>query len=182
FAIWCASTTGCRRAGRSTAVPSRTRDVIAARYASVVSGSSRGLATTLSPTQAASYPASSAWRAIAQHSSTGGRRADCMTAPRVGIVPGAPEAGAVAGIAPVVDVQRRDPDAVPCDRLEVAHHVADARVAGDVDALAVGIGELGRDGAGQAEAERGDVAPAEEAARDLRLVDRARLVAGVAVV
>src|SRR5438445_649510 len=85
FAIWCASTTGCRRAGRSTAVPSRTRDVIAARYASVVSGSSRGLATTLSPTQAASYPASSAWRAIVQHSSTGGRRADCMTTPRVGM-------------------------------------------------------------------------------------------------
>jgi len=38
---------------------------MAARYASVVSGSSRGLATTLSPTHAASYPASSAWRAIA---------------------------------------------------------------------------------------------------------------------
>ena len=55
-----------------------------ARYASVVSGSSRGLATMLSPTQTASYPASSARRAIVQHSSTGGRRADCITIPRVG--------------------------------------------------------------------------------------------------
>ncbi len=51
----------------------------------MVSGSSRGLATMLSPTHTASYPAWSASRAIVQHSSTGGRRADCMTTPRVGI-------------------------------------------------------------------------------------------------
>src|SRR5215468_8027494 len=56
-----------------------------AMKASVVIGSRRGLATTLSPTHTASYPASSARRAIAQHSSTGGRRAECITTPRVGI-------------------------------------------------------------------------------------------------
>src|SRR5437879_10790636 len=39
----------------------------------------------LSPTQTASYPAASAWRAIAQHSSTAGRRADWITIPRVGM-------------------------------------------------------------------------------------------------
>src|SRR6266498_3557228 len=50
------------------------------------------------------------------------------------IVAAAPEAGAVAGVAAVVDVQRRDPDAVARHRLEAAHHVADAGVAGDVHA------------------------------------------------
>ena len=58
---------------------------MAAMNASVVIGSRRGFATTLSPTQTASYPAASACRAIVQHSSTGGRRADCMMIPRVGI-------------------------------------------------------------------------------------------------
>src|SRR5204862_7902192 len=72
------------------------------------------------------------------------------------------------------------PDAVARDGLEVAHHVADAGVAGDVHALAIGIGELGGAGAGQAEPQRRDVAPAEEPARYLRLVPRARLVARVA--
>src|SRR5262245_19704921 len=100
--------------------------------------------------------------------------------PRVGIVTGAPEAWAIAGVPAVVDVQRRDADAVARHRLEVAHHVADAGVTGDVHALAVRIRELGADSAGKAEAERGDVAPAEEAAWNLRLVDRARLVARVA--
>jgi hypothetical protein len=66
-------------------VPSRTRDVMPARYASVVSGSSRGLATMLSPTHTASYPARSARVAIVQHVSIGGRRADWMTTPRVGM-------------------------------------------------------------------------------------------------
>src|SRR6266581_2206319 len=39
----------------------------------------------LSPTHTASYPAVSASTAIVQHSSTGGRRADCITTPRVGM-------------------------------------------------------------------------------------------------
>lgn len=40
------------------------------------------------------------------------------------------------------------------DRLEVAHHVADARVAGHVDALALRVGQLRAQGR-QAEAEEG---------------------------
>src|SRR2546426_11868919 len=99
--------------------------------------------------------------------------------PGVGIVPTAPEARAVAGVAAVVDVKRRDADLVARHRLEVAHHVAHARVAGDVDALPIGIRELRPDGSGQAEAERGHVAPAQVTPRNLRLVDRAGLVARV---
>src|SRR5712691_9526236 len=96
------------------------------------------------------------------------------------VVAAAPEAGAVTGVAAVVDVQGGDADAVTRARLEVAHHVADAGVAGDVHALAVGIRELGPDGAGEAEAERGHVAPAEVTAGDLRLVHGAGLIARVA--
>src|SRR5207249_8461327 len=99
--------------------------------------------------------------------------------PRVRIVPAAPEAGAIAGVAAVVDVQGRDADLVARHRLEVPHHVADARVAGDVDALPIRERELGPDGARQAEAEGRHVAPAEVAARDLRLVHGARLIARV---
>ena len=65
---------GWRSAGNKIAVPSRARLVIAAKYASVVNGSRRGLATTLSPTHT-SMPASSHRRAMVQQSSTG-RRAD----------------------------------------------------------------------------------------------------------
>jgi hypothetical protein len=83
----------------------------------------------------------------------------------VGIVAGAPESRPVARVATVVDMDGRDADLVARHRLEVAHHVAHARVARDVHALPVGVGELGRDGSGQAEAQRGDVAPAEVAAR-----------------
>src|SRR4029077_6168652 len=100
--------------------------------------------------------------------------------PGVGVVPLAPEAGAVAGVAAVVDVDGGDADLVAGPSTGVAHHVADARVAGHVHALPVRVGELGRHRPGQAEAEGGDVAPAEVAARDLGLVDGAALVAGVA--
>src|SRR5205814_4968523 len=99
--------------------------------------------------------------------------------PGVRIVAAAPEAGTVPGVAAVVDVDRRDAELVACGRLEVAHHVADAGVAGDVHALAVGEGQLRGQRAGQAEAERRHVAPAEVATRDLRLVHGARLVTRV---
>src|SRR5262245_46250404 len=89
---------------------------------------------------------------------------------------GAPEPGPIPGVAAVVDVQGRHADPIARHRLEVAHHVADARVTGDVDALTAGIRELGRDGAGQAEPEGRDVAPAEITARNLRFVHRAGLV------
>ena len=56
---------------------------MAATYASVVNGSSRGLATTLSPTHT-SMPALSHIRAMVQQSSTSGRRADCMITARCG--------------------------------------------------------------------------------------------------
>src|SRR5260370_10463734 len=71
------------------------------------------------------------------------RRAVGRHLPGKRIVAAAPEAGAVTGVPTAVDVERRDPDAVTRYRLEVAHHVADARVAGDVHALALRIGELG---------------------------------------
>src|SRR5262249_57635189 len=71
-------------------------------------------------------------------------------------------------------------DCVGAPRLEVGYRVADAGIAGDVHALARGIRELGRDRARQAEAERRDVAPAEEAARNVGLVDGARLIPRVA--
>src|SRR6185295_18695961 len=93
--------------------------------------------------------------------------------PGVGVVALAPEAGAVARVAAVVDVDRGDADLVAGHRLEVAHHVADARVARHEHALPLRVGELGRHRAGQAEAEGGDIAPAEIAARDLGLVDGA---------
>jgi hypothetical protein len=44
-----------------------------------------------------------------------------------------------------------------------------------VNTLPFGVRELGRDGAREAEAEGGHVAPAQEAAWDLRLVHRAAL-------
>src|SRR5262249_57964666 len=55
-----------------------------ARYARLAGGAGGGWATMLSPPQPASYPAWSASRAIVQHVSTGGRRADSITTARVG--------------------------------------------------------------------------------------------------
>src|SRR3989304_8982119 len=98
----------------------------------------------------------------------------------VGVVTGAPEPRPGAGVAAVVDVDGRYRDSVARHGLEVAHHVAHARVAGDVDALALRISELGRDCPRETETERGHVAPAEVAPRDLRLIDRAGLVARAA--
>src|ERR1700730_18871960 len=43
--------------------------------------------------------------------------------PRVGIVPRAPEAGAIARVAAVVDVERGDPDAVARQRLDIASYI-----------------------------------------------------------
>ena len=59
-AMLCASGTGLRIAGSSTAAPMRTRDVRAAMADIAVTGSSRGLETRLSPTQTESSPAASA--------------------------------------------------------------------------------------------------------------------------
>src|SRR5262249_12851563 len=76
---------GWRRAGSSTAVPSRVCVVMPARYPSVVTASRRGLATMLSPTHTASYPPWSANRAIVHPLSTGGRPDAPITTPRVGM-------------------------------------------------------------------------------------------------
>ena len=101
--------------------------------------------------------------------------------PGVGVVAAAPEAGAVAGVAAVVDVDRGDADAVARDRLEVAHHVADARIAGDVDALPVRDRPASPPTAPARLKPRVETLPQPRiAARDLRLVDRADLVARVA--
>ena len=54
--VW-ASSTGCRSAASSTAVPNRTRCVRAATAAKVTNGSNRGLAVRLSPTHTESRPA-----------------------------------------------------------------------------------------------------------------------------
>ena len=59
-AMLCASGTGGRIAGSSTAVPMRTREVRAAMADIAVTGSSRGFETRLSPTQTESSPAASA--------------------------------------------------------------------------------------------------------------------------
>ena len=79
----CASTTGLRSAGSSTAVPTLTRFVRAATAASSVSGSWRGRAVIESPIHTESKPALSARSAIASSGPLSGRLD--MIASRVGI-------------------------------------------------------------------------------------------------
>ena len=79
-----ASSTGCRRAARSTAVPSRTRRVRAASAASAVTGSGLGFAVRLSPSHMESRPACSAVSAIDSVSAMFVGRWPPMTRLRVG--------------------------------------------------------------------------------------------------
>ena len=81
-ATWCASTTGLRSAGSSTAVPSATRRVRAAAAASSVSGSWRGFATSESPTHTESSPSASAFSASASSGAASWRPS--ITCSRVG--------------------------------------------------------------------------------------------------
>ena len=80
----CASWTGWRKAASMTAVPSRTLCVRIAIAASVVSGSRRGFAVRLSPTQTESSPACSTASAIDSSGSMLGGSSLSMTRPRVG--------------------------------------------------------------------------------------------------
>src|SRR6266446_8773351 len=90
-----------------------------------------------------------------------------------------PEARAISGEAAVVDVNRGHAESVPRHRLEIAHHIGLTGIAGDVHALPLRIRQLRPQRRRQTETERGDVAPAQEATRQLRLVHGADLVAGV---
>src|SRR5205807_10526828 len=81
--------------------------------------------------------------------------------------------------AAVVAVDRGDAEAVPGQRLKIAHHVGHASIPGNVHALALRIRQLGPEGCRQAKAEGGYIAPPRETSRNLRLIDRTDLVARV---
>lgn len=53
-------------------------------------------------------------------------------------------------------------EAIPGHCLEIAHHVGHADIASDVHALVLRIRQLYLQGCRQAQAERGDIAPAQE--------------------
>src|SRR5205823_15091370 len=94
---------------------------------------------------------------------------------REGIVSWPPEAGSIAREAAIADVHDGDPEFLAQQDLEVAEHVAKARLAGHRHGCPFRKRLLGGNGSRQAEAERGDVAPAEEAAWDQRVEDGAQL-------
>src|ERR1700730_4526877 len=85
-----------------------------------------------------------------------------------GIVSRPPEAGSIARKAAIADVRDRDPEFLAQQNLKVAEHVAKARLAGHRHGCPARKRLLGGNGSSQAEAKRGDIAPAEEAARDQR--------------
>src|SRR5262245_61236887 len=97
----------------------------------------------------------------------------------VRIVAWPPKARTVSRKAPIVNVDSGHAEAIPGHRLEIAHHVRHAGIASDVHALTIRICQLCPQGCSQAKAEGGDVAPAQETTRNLRLVDRTDLIAGV---
>src|SRR6266568_9572780 len=91
-----------------------------------------------------------------------------------GIVSWPPEAGSIARKAAIADVHDRDPEFLAQQNLEVAEHVAKACLAGHRHRRPLRKRLLGGNGGRQAEAKRGDIAPAEEAARDQRVEDGAQ--------
>src|SRR6185437_17156736 len=97
-----------------------------------------------------------------------------------GVVSWPPEAGPIAGKAAIADVHDSDAELLAQQDLEVAQHVAKARLAGHRHRCPVRKRFLGRNGRRQAEAKRGDIAPTQEAARDERIEYGAQLVARVA--
>ena len=97
-----------------------------------------------------------------------------------GVVAGTPEAGAVTGEAAVTDVGHGNAQVLPQSHLQVAQHVAQARLAGYRYRGTVGVGQPGGYGTGPAEAQGGDVAPAQEGPGNQGVVHGAQLVAGVA--
>src|SRR5215510_3908523 len=99
---------------------------------------------------------------------------------REGIMSWAPETGAIAGKATIADVQHRDAELLAQQNLEVSQHVAEACLPGHCNGCPIWKCLLGGDGGGETEAQRGDVAPTQEPARDERVEDRTQLVAGVA--
>src|SRR5215470_16664765 len=91
-----------------------------------------------------------------------------------------PEAGSIARKAAIADVHDRNPELLAQQNLEVAEHVAKSRLAGHRHGCPVRKRLLGGNSSGQAETERRDIAPAEEATRDQRVEDGTQLVARVA--
>src|SRR5258708_33428732 len=82
--------------------------------------------------------------------------------------------------AAIAELNDRDPEFLAQKNLKVAEHVAEARLAGHRHGCPARKRLLGGNGSSQAEAKRGDIAPAQEAARDERVEDGAQLVARVA--
>src|SRR5215510_7776658 len=97
-----------------------------------------------------------------------------------GVMPWAPETWAIAGEAAIADVHHRDTQLLAQQNLEVSEHVAEPCLPGHRNGCPIWKCLLGGDGGGETEAQRGDVAPAQEAARDERVEDGAQLVAGIA--
>src|SRR5436305_1751985 len=97
-----------------------------------------------------------------------------------GSCPGPQKPGPVAGKAPIADVHDGDPELLAQQNLKIAEHVAKAGLAGHRDRCPLWKRLLCGNRSSQAEAERGDIAPAEETARDQRVKNGAQLVARVA--
>src|SRR6185312_14962229 len=91
------------------------------------------------------------------------------------VVPRPPEPRTIPREAAVADMHDRDPELFAQQHLEVAEHVAKARLAGHRHGCPVRKRLLGGDRRGQAEAQGRDIAPAEKAARDQRVEDGAEL-------
>ena len=113
----------------------------------------------------------SVWRPRRRsHSTYPPRRAQHLVCE--GIVSWPPEAGSIARKAAIAAMRDRDPEFLAQQNLAVAEHVAKARLAGHRDGcparkrLLFGI---------QAQAKRGEIAPAQEAAVLLDLASKARL-------
>src|SRR5437588_6822376 len=97
-----------------------------------------------------------------------------------GIVSWPPEARAIARKAAIADVHDRDPELLAQQNLKIAEHVSKAGLAGYRHGCSARKRLLCGNRSSQAEAERGDIAPAEETARDQRVKNGAQLVARVA--
>src|SRR5215469_8456017 len=97
-----------------------------------------------------------------------------------GIMTGPPEAGPIAGKAAIADVHDGDPELLAQQDLKIAEHVAKTRLPAHRHGGSLRERLLGGNRGREAKAERRDIAPAEEAARDQRVEDGAQLVAGVA--
>src|SRR5262245_61684425 len=91
-----------------------------------------------------------------------------------------PKSGAIAGKPAVADVHDRDSQLFPEQDFEVAEHVPEPRLPSDRHRWPGRERLFGGNGGGQTKPERGDIAPAQKAAGQERVIDGAELIPRVA--